>query len=145
VLFLFCYFVLRKKKESEPKKEVSRRVPEPRNEHRQFPLEKLADYSGLNPKSPIYLACKGIVFDVTLNEHFYGPGGPYSGLAGKEASRALAKMDPTAQEADGTVGPKDLLPGELETLDDWHNKFQYKYPIVGKVVNSPWLEPKKQA
>ena len=64
---------------------------------------------------------------------FYGPGGPYALFAGRDASTALAKM--SFEEADilnsGTTG---LSKYEIGVLDDWENKFTFKYENVGKVV-----------
>lgn len=41
------------------------------------------------------MSVKGVVFDVTSGEGFYGPGAGYSPLAGRESARALAKMETT--------------------------------------------------
>lgn len=43
--------------------------------------------------APIYVAVKGNVFDMSFGGRlFYGPGGPYHFLAGKDGSRPLAKV-----------------------------------------------------
>jgi len=43
--------------------------------------------------APIYVAVKGQVFDMSFGGRlFYGPGGPYHFLAGKDGSRPLAKV-----------------------------------------------------
>ncbi|GLT67647.1 hypothetical protein SLA2020_399390 [Shorea laevis] len=54
--------------------------------------QQLSQYNGTDPSKPIYVAVKGRIFDVTNGKSFYGPGGPYALFAGKDASRALAKM-----------------------------------------------------
>lgn len=62
---------------------------------------------------------------------FYGPGGPYALFAGKDASRALAKM--SFEPKDLTSDISDLGPFELEALQDWEYKFMSKYVKVGTV------------
>lgn len=65
---------------------------------------------------------------------FYGPGGPYALFAGKDASRALAKM--SFEEKDLTGDISGLGPFELEALQDWEYKFMSKYVKVGTVKKS---------
>ncbi|GFY81923.1 membrane-associated progesterone binding protein 3 [Actinidia rufa] len=62
---------------------------------------------------------------------FYGPGGPYALFAGKDASRALAKM--SFEDTDLTGDISGLGPFELEALQDWEYKFMSKYVKVGTV------------
>ena len=62
---------------------------------------------------------------------FYGPGGPYALFAGKDASRALAKM--SFEEADLTGNIEGLNTMELDALQDWEWKFQTKYVKVGQI------------
>jgi len=53
--------------------------------------EELKQYNGHEENKPIYIAVKGVIFDVS-NSEFYKPGAPYNALAGNDASVALAKM-----------------------------------------------------
>jgi membrane-associated progesterone receptor component len=62
---------------------------------------------------------------------FYGPGGPYALFAGKDASRALAKM--SFEDKDLTGDVSGLGPFELEALQDWEYKFMSKYIKVGTI------------
>lgn len=62
---------------------------------------------------------------------FYGPGGPYALFAGKDASRALAKM--SFEEKDLTGDISGLGPFELDALQDWEYKFMEKYVKVGTI------------
>lgn len=69
-------------------------------------LAEIAQYKGEEPKggdaqtipegwaaAPIYVAAAGKVFDMSFGGRmFYGPGGPYHFLAGKDGSRPLAKV-----------------------------------------------------
>ncbi|XP_027051502.1 neudesin-like [Pocillopora damicornis] len=52
-----------------------------------FTKEELSVYDGTNPDLPIYVAIKGIVFDVSESKKAYGPGGSYNKFTGKDASR----------------------------------------------------------
>jgi len=65
---------------------------------------------------------------------FYGPGGPYALFAGKDASRALAKM--SFEEKDLTGDISGLGPFELDALQDWEFKFMSKYTKVGTVTKT---------
>ncbi|XP_038886284.1 probable steroid-binding protein 3 [Benincasa hispida] len=93
---------------------------------------QLMAYNGTDRSKPIYVALKGCIYDVTAGASFYGPGGPYAMFAGKDASRALAKM--SKNEADISFSLEGLSEKEMGVLNDWEKKFQAKYPIVGRVV-----------
>uniref|UniRef100_A0A7N1A0U8 Cytochrome b5 heme-binding domain-containing protein n=1 Tax=Kalanchoe fedtschenkoi TaxID=63787 RepID=A0A7N1A0U8_KALFE len=93
--------------------------------------EELKAYDGTDPKRPLLMAIKGQIYDVSQSRMFYGPGGPYALFAGKDASRALAKM--SFEEADLTGDISGLGPSELDTLQDWEYKFMSKYVKVGTI------------
>lgn len=57
----------------------------------QLTLDELAAFDGSDPDKPIYLAARGVIFDVTKGAVFYGKDGAYP-FAGKECARALAKF-----------------------------------------------------
>lgn len=62
---------------------------------------------------------------------FYGPGGPYALFAGKDASRALAKMSFEEKDLNGDL--TGLGAFELDALQDWEYKFMSKYVKVGTI------------
>ncbi|XVF12477.1 hypothetical protein REPUB_Repub08aG0121800 [Reevesia pubescens] len=93
--------------------------------------EELKQYDGSDSKKPLLMAIKGQIYDVTQSRMFYGPGGPYALFAGKDASRALAKM--SFEEKDLTGDISGLGPFELEALQDWEGKFMSKYVTVGTI------------
>ncbi|XP_049395423.1 membrane steroid-binding protein 1 [Solanum stenotomum] len=93
--------------------------------------EELKQYDGSDSKKPLLMAIKGQIYDVSQSRMFYGPGGPYALFAGKDASRALAKM--SFEEKDLTGDISGLGPFELEALQDWEYKFMSKYVKVGTV------------
>ncbi|XP_072956064.1 membrane steroid-binding protein 1-like [Typha angustifolia] len=93
--------------------------------------EELKAYDGSDPKKPLLMAIKGQIYDVTQSRMFYGPGGPYALFAGKDASRALAKMSFEPQDLNGDIS--GLGPFEIEALQDWEYKFMSKYVKVGTI------------
>eukprot|EP00300_Choanocystis_sp_HF-7_P042121 c888_g1_i1.p1 GENE.c888_g1_i1~~c888_g1_i1.p1 ORF type:complete len:115 (-),score=24.26 c888_g1_i1:157-474(-) len=99
-----------------------------------FTLAELKAYDGKDPSKPILVALNGGVFDVTTGRSFYGPGGGYGALAGRDASRALAKM--SLAEEDLELPADDLTAEEQQTLSDWVARFETKYPRVGTLANS---------
>ncbi|KAF3433005.1 hypothetical protein FNV43_RR24107 [Rhamnella rubrinervis] len=93
--------------------------------------DDLKQYDGADPKKPLLMAIKGQIYDVSQGRVFYGPGGPYALFAGKDASRALAKMSFEDQDLTGDIS--GLGPFELEALQDWEYKFMSKYVKVGTI------------
>ncbi|KAF8768814.1 hypothetical protein HU200_007377 [Digitaria exilis] len=93
--------------------------------------EELRAYDGSDPKRPLLMAIKGQIYDVTQSRMFYGPGGPYALFAGRDASRALAKM--SFESSDLTSDTSDLGPFEAEALQEWEYKFKSKYVTVGTI------------
>ena len=72
-----------------------------------------------------------MILTFSLCRVFYGPGGLYALFAGKDASRALAKM--SFEENDLTGDISGLGPFELDALQDWEYKFMSKYVKVGTI------------
>ncbi|CAJ1977078.1 unnamed protein product [Sphenostylis stenocarpa] len=93
--------------------------------------EELKAYDGSDTEKPLLMAIKGQIYDVSQSRMFYGPGGPYALFAGKDASRALAKM--SFEDKDLTGDISGLGPFELDALQDWEYKFMSKYVKVGTV------------
>ena len=83
----------------------------------------------------IFIAIKGKVYDCTTGRQFYGPSGPYSNFAGRDASRGLAKnsfdMDVIRDWNEPMDDLSDLTPKENEILDGWAEFFEKKYPCIG--------------
>ena len=104
---------------------------------RDFTLEQLRECNGTNGK-PIHIALRREVYDVSSAPDFYGPEGSYSCFAGREASRAMAKLSFDEAELDN-LNLMDISPFERESLEGWIDKFKYyrDYPIVGKVTVPP--------
>jgi cytochrome-b5 reductase len=112
---------------------------------RDFTKETLREFDGIGEK-PVYICAKGIVYNVDKN--FYGPEGAYSNFGGRDASRALALMSlDTADVEDSRLD--DLSSSQLDSLEEWIERFEMKYQRVGFLVepasvDKPSLFLKKQ-
>ncbi|XP_076833737.1 neudesin [Brachyhypopomus gauderio] len=97
---------------------------------RLFTDEELRRYDGSEDGQPIYMAIKGVVFDVTSGKRFYGKDAPYNALVGKDSTRAVAKM--SLEPEDLTHDTTGLSEKELESLESvFTGTYKSKYPIVG--------------
>ena len=85
---------------------------------RTISLKELYAARGEKVGSPIYIAARGFVFDVSSGESFYGPSGGYHVFAGRNAQRALAKMSLKEDDVNNS-SLDDLEAGPLNILDDW--------------------------
>jgi len=84
--------------------------------------------------SPIYILVKNNIYDVSFGGvAMYDTNGPYSKFAGRDVTRALAKM---SFEDIGNGDMSGLSEKQVKTLDDWCFTFEHKkkYPIVGKLA-----------
>jgi membrane-associated progesterone receptor component len=108
--------------------------PLPEAEERDYTFAELGDYDGSNPGKPLLLAIRGQVYDVGRGRDFYGPGGPYGMFAGKDCTRALAKV---AFDPELFTGDMDGLDrDELDKLEEWIEMFEGKYRRVGRLLSS---------
>lgn len=100
---------------------------------RDFTLEELKEYDGVKNEGRILIAVNGKVFDVTKGKAFYGPGGPYSIFAGRDASRGLAtfSLENSNDEYDDL---SDLKPHEMDSVLEWEMQFKEKYDYVGLLL-----------
>lgn len=103
---------------------------QPKDEWRE---EELSAYNGENdPSGPILLAVKGDVFNVWKGRNFYGPDGEYHIMAGRDATRFLAKnrLDlETEQERQ-----VELNIAERANLEVWYWTIKNKYQFVGNLA-----------
>jgi len=105
--------------------------PLPEAEERDYSLQELAVYDGSDPGKPLLIAIRGQVYDVTRGRDFYGPGGPYGMFAGKDCTRALAKVSFDAELFTSDID--GLKPDELDKLEEWVEMFEGKYRRVGRL------------
>lgn len=119
----------------------------PKMKRQDFTVEQLRKYDGKggNPDDPerVLVAVDNVVFDMSTNgRRFYGPGGPYSLFAGRDASRALATFSLTAEQfRDEYDHLSDLKSSQLEQIRDWAQQYRGKYDVVGRLLK-PGEEPK---
>ncbi|CAL8297738.1 unnamed protein product [Arctogadus glacialis] len=97
---------------------------------RLFTEEELKRYDGSEDGQPIYMAIKGVVFDVTKGKGFYGKGAAYNALVGRDSTRAVAKM--SLDPADLTPDTEGLTADQLNSLEKvFEGTYKTKYPIAG--------------
>jgi len=111
---------------------VAERKPLPRGEERDYTRAEVATFDGKDPERPLLLIVRGKVYDVTPGRDFYGPGGPYAMFAGKDCTRALAKM--AFDEELFTADIAGLEADELEKLEEWIEMFEGKYRRIGRIL-----------
>ncbi|KOS15787.1 progesterone binding protein [Malassezia pachydermatis] len=92
-----------------------------------FTPEELAKYNGSDPSKPVYVAVKGVIFDVSPRREMYEPGKGYSVFAGKDASRGLGMS--SLKPEDAVSDYSTLNEAQMKVLNDW------RYNIVGRVVS----------
>lgn len=89
-----------------------------------FTLEQLRHYDGVQSDGRILIGVLGQVFDVSRSAEFYGPGGPYSVFAGRDASRALATFSVDASQFKDTYDDlADLKPSQMDSIKEWEMQF----------------------
>ncbi|GAA5981668.1 hypothetical protein JCM10908_004559 [Rhodotorula pacifica] len=98
-----------------------------------FTKAELAKNDGKDENTPIYVAIKGRIYDVSAKRDMYGPGCGYHVFVGKDASRGLGKS--SLKPEDAVSDYSTLTPEETQVLNDWEKYFQKRYNIVGRVVD----------
>ncbi|KAJ2551396.1 Dihydrodipicolinate synthase [Coemansia sp. RSA 1878] len=113
---------------------------------RTFTPRELCEFNGKDESTPVYLAIRGIVYDVSKSRHMYGPQGPYCNFAGRDASRGLALSafdESVLTDLDAPIDPlEELEKSEQASLDEWIEFFGGKYTPIGTLVE-PLVESKK--
>lgn len=95
-------------------------------------VTELSQFDGTQSDGRVCLAVNGVIFDVTKGKRFYGPGGPYSAFAGRDATRGLATGNVKGELVYDDVS--DLMADEVASAKEWEDQFREKYDIVGKLL-----------
>ena len=127
IIVLLVKLFLLKRKPTSPMTTVKAPPQLPKMPKQDLTLEELRTYNGLNSNGRILTVIFGDIFDVSRRSDLYGPGGSYSLFAGRDATRALAKMELTqscfSEEYDNL---DDLANNERTTARNWHEDFRGK-------------------
>lgn len=115
---------------------------------RTFSAAELEAYNGI-ALPQIYMAFQGRIYDVSARPDLYGAGRGYAALAGRDATRALAKMSLKPEDV-GRNDIDDLLASPLAELHakavkEWAARFAEKYKVVGTLAPGPEGKPKAKA
>ncbi|GAA6027285.1 hypothetical protein JCM8097_002558 [Rhodosporidiobolus ruineniae] len=97
-----------------------------------FTKEELARYDGRDAETPIYVAIKKTIYDVSAKRDMYGPGCGYHVFVGKDASRGLGKS--SLKPEDAVSDYSTLTDDEMKVLEDWQKYFAKRYNVVGKLT-----------
>ena len=87
------------------------------------------DGTGDDEVGPILIGADGLVFNAGKARKFYGPGREYHIMAGRDASRLLAKSLTEEESEEERARPLSLA--EQAVLSAWVFSFKQKYDVVG--------------
>lgn len=104
-----------------------------------FSRLELAKSDGIR-SDKIYVAIRGMIFDVTDNAANYGPGKSYHSLVGKDCSRQLGlnQLKWEANDSDDSGVKTSWYTGDFDEkqndiVDKWILFFKKRYKIIGVV------------
>ena len=119
---------------SKPSKAVYKPKRKPKNIF--LSPAELSKYDASDPNLPIYIALRGVIYDVSAKRDMYGTKGQgYNCFTGRDCSYALAKHS-LDEESCKQTDISNLTKGEIDALDSWEANYRQKYDAVGTVVHS---------
>ncbi|KAK3852940.1 hypothetical protein Pcinc_035669 [Petrolisthes cinctipes] len=107
--------------------------PLPKMKRQDLTLDQLKQYNGTDEHGRVCVSVNGKIFDVTRGKKFYGPGGRYSALAGRDATRALATFS-VDDVKDSYDDLSDLSSMQMDSVLEWEMQFTEKYDYIGKLL-----------
>ncbi|UJR09821.1 hypothetical protein I4U23_014047 [Adineta vaga] len=137
IIFLLVKLLRLRRKPEEFSSSVKRPPELPKMPKQDLTVEQLRKYNGVDSEGRILTTIYGDIFDVSRRSDLYGPGGSYSLFAGRDATRALSKMQLTQSLFSDTYDDlADLTKDETSTARSWHEDFRDKYDIVGRLLKA---------
>lgn len=98
-----------------------------------YSVAELARFDGRDATRPILMAVRGLVFDVSEGRRFYAAGARYHAFAGRDLSRAVARM--SLEPADQTDDCTSLTDAEWDFFGRvLQETYLAKYPVVGHLA-----------
>jgi membrane-associated progesterone receptor component len=101
-------------------------------EPREITLKELQMFDGIR-RDDIYVAINRKVFDVSSAWEYFGPEGPDSSLAGRDASRALVTLS-LPNDCSKIDDFSDFNSLQLDCLFELETQYQERYNYVGELV-----------
>jgi len=144
ILTVACIYIIYKLFRGDSRKSNSEpqfKIPPPLKKHN-MTMEELKKYDGRGEDGRVCLAVLNKVYDVSKGYRFYGPNGPYSTFAGRDATRALATFDVNAAK-DDYDDYSDLTPSERSSVEEWQMQLSERYDYVGKLIR-PGEDPEEE-
>ncbi|UJR36272.1 hypothetical protein I4U23_029002 [Adineta vaga] len=145
-LLVKLFLLKRKSSGKSNEKKILKQLPKmPKTD---LTVQQLRGYNGIESNGRILTAIYGDIFDVSKRSDLYGIGGSYSLFAGRDATRALSKMqlDPSlfSNEYDDLL---NLTEKERSTVRSWNEDYREKYDIVGRLLKpgeKPTMYPSEE-
>ncbi|EFA81466.1 hypothetical protein PPL_05454 [Heterostelium album PN500] len=108
------------------------RRAKPVYEKRDYTLEELKQFVGVDETNAVFVAIKGKIYDVSMKRSVYGPGGSYELFAGHDATTCLAKSSFDKVNLN-KMDTSSLNQDEMDSLNHWVSFFDERYEVVGNV------------
>lgn len=147
-------FYEKESKDTEAAKDVKKEAVKEQNEFQKYNSSlaietlptcsraQLSRFDGVS-RPELYVAIRGLIYDVTGNPDKYGQGKSYNRLVGKDVSRLLGlnilklpqEEEDEKPDWEKTWDTSGLTPEQQQIVDKWALFFQARYKIVGVVLD----------
>ncbi|XP_039502203.1 membrane-associated progesterone receptor component 1 [Drosophila santomea] len=110
-----------------------------------FTVPELREYDGTRADGRILVAVNFNIYDVSRSEHYYGRNGVNPNYAGRDISRHLINLPVNLNASEDFDDLSDLSNGQMNTLREWEQQYNEKYPFVGKLKEEPHINYTNEA